>query len=111
MTEPTVDFVVSTSVSSDMGSAIPADSSLMGTISAHSVAHRVRPVGADLHQTGPEIRWLASDESRRHEGHWVALDARTGEYLGRADTREDVARCREREVSFVFVEPHRRRAR
>lgn len=72
----------------------------------------VRPVSPHPHEdeTDPKLlAWLESHEARQFEGHWVALDPETAEFLGLADTREELRRWRDRDISLVFVEPRRRR--
>jgi len=104
MTEPTVAFVLTTSPT--------VEASYAGTASTASVVRPVQVLTRDLsHETDPLMAWLASDEARGHEGHWVALDPDTGEFLGRADTRAELRHWREHDVSILFVEPRRRRAR
>src|SRR5260370_36405346 len=104
MTEPTVAFVLTTSPT--------VKASYAGTASAASVIRPVvAPTQALSHEDDPEMRWLASDEARQYEGHWVALDPDNGEFLGLADTRADLRRWREQDISVLFVEPRRRRAR
>jgi hypothetical protein len=59
-------------------------------------------------KSDPELVWLASDEATQYEGHWVALDPDTGQFLGLADTRADLRRWREQDISVLFVEPRHR---
>jgi hypothetical protein len=68
----------------------------------------VRPIRAShtpSNETDPKVVWLKSAEARRFEGHWVALDSDTGEFLGLADTREDLRRLRNRDVTMLLVKP------
>jgi hypothetical protein len=66
----------------------------------------VRPITPPAQQADadPLMTWLASDEAKEHEGHWVALDPDTAEFLGRADTRAELRHWRDRDVSILFVD-------
>lgn len=59
-----------------------------------------QPPGLD-----PVLAWLASEDSRQHEGHWVAVDGATGEYRGNAGSKEDHLRWSDQGAVVLFVEP------
>ncbi len=68
--------------------------------------HLTQPAAHDL-PVGPEpeMAWLASDEAKRYQGHWVALAPDTGSFLGLADTQSDVLTWQRQGASIVFVVP------
>jgi hypothetical protein len=114
MTEPTMAFALSTSPVASVGRTPSAKPDVVAVPSPTTVS------GAELTETqaqepqgesDPELKWLATAEARGFEGHWVALDPDTGHFLGLADTREQLRRWRQQDVSLLFVEPHRRKAR
>jgi hypothetical protein len=86
------------------------DQSIRSESTEHAVAGRQVPT-QDRSHSDPRLAWLARAEARQYEGHWVALDPDTGEFLGLADSRDDLRRWRERDVSVLFVEPQSRRTR
>ena len=73
------------------------------------VVRRMRVSCVPTDETDPRLVWLKSAEARRFEGHWVALDSDTADFLGPADTREDLRRLRDRDITLLFVEPMRQR--
>src|SRR5690348_16994652 len=72
-------------------------------------AHHSQVPTLERRNSDPELVWLSSPEARHYEGHWVALDPDSGEFLGLADSRADLRRWREQDVSVLYVEPRTRR--
>ena len=80
-----------------------ATSGSAGTISSaptQVTLGQVRPSDSE-----PELAWLTSAEAAPYKGHWVALRAGTGTFLGLADSTEDLLRWRSQDVSILFVVP------
>jgi hypothetical protein len=69
-----------------------------GTVVASRVASRTDNLE-------PELVWLASEDAKRYEGHWVALNAETGSFLGLADSSTQLHRWQAQGATIVFVEP------
>jgi hypothetical protein len=75
---------------------------------AGSPAPRRRPGLRMQAATGardPVVDWLGSAKARQHRNHWVALNAETGEFLGRADDLPDLRRWQAEGALIVFVDP------
>jgi hypothetical protein len=53
----------------------------------------------------PVLAWLASDDARQHQNHWVALDPVTGAFLGLADSLPDLRRWQAQDATVLFVDP------
>jgi len=111
MTEPTVSVTLGTATAMSVRQTSSAAAGYVA-VQSSSPGPIVQPAetsaSRSLQDTDPELRWLASAQARRYRGHWVALDPDSGEFLGLADTREQLRVWRERDVSLLFVEPHRR---
>jgi hypothetical protein len=68
----------------------------------------VRPVSAPPTPPPSEDRavaWLDSDEAIPYQGHWVALDSETGDFLGEADNVHSWRVFRARGALVIFVDP------
>jgi hypothetical protein len=67
----------------------------------------VRPVsGPPIPPPGEDsvLAWLDSDDAIPHQGHWVALDSATGQFLGEADDVRSWRVFRERGALVIFVD-------
>jgi hypothetical protein len=53
----------------------------------------------------PVLVWLASPEGRRYENHWVALNPRTGKFLGMADALPSLRMWQARNAMVLYVDP------
>jgi hypothetical protein len=68
----------------------------------------VRPLTAPASQpseSDPVLAWLASEDARRHQNHWVAVDPVTGAFLGLADSLIDLRRWQAQDATVIFVDP------
>lgn len=52
----------------------------------------------------PVLAWPDSDKAVRYQGHWVALDSTTGQFLGEADDIRSWRVFRERGALVIFVD-------
>jgi hypothetical protein len=55
-------------------------------------------------QRDPVAAWLDSDEAARHQGHWVAVDADTGQFLAEADDEADWQAWQARGALLLFID-------
>jgi hypothetical protein len=53
----------------------------------------------------PVLLWLASPEARRYENHWIALNPKTGKFLGMADALPSLRMWQARGAMVLYVDP------
>jgi hypothetical protein len=87
------------------GSTVPTTTGGSISTSAPELRVTVAPPHARASESDPELAWLGSPEAERYQGHWVALQAGTGIFLGLADSTEDLLRWRSQDASILFVVP------
>lgn len=69
------------------------------------VVRPIAPPARQADESDPILAWLASDEARRYQNHWVALEPTTGRFLGLADLLADLRRWQAAEATVLFVDP------
>jgi len=107
MSEP-ARYVYEASIPSDpgQGQSTEAEYEASGRSTASGPVAVPDPAQPDQSvESDPELVWLASDQAKQFEGHWVALNPDTGEFLGLADSTPDFRRWQQEAATLVFVEP------
>jgi hypothetical protein len=107
MTEPTIGSVATSPkpTSAGPGASTAAVHGASSPSTAPGPISRARAPGTSVAETEPELVWLASDEARQYEGHWVALDPETGTFLGLADSVPHLRMWQARHATIIFVDP------
>ncbi len=106
-TEPTPEWVSSSRLPSEVGSVMttaPTYSDIVSTAIGQVVQADVSASSA-APEEDPVLVWLASPEARRYENHWIALDPKTGKFLGMADALPSLRMWQARGAVVVYVDP------
>jgi hypothetical protein len=105
-TEPTPELVSSSRLPSEVGSVVTTTPTYTRTIStAIGPSIQSEVTASSAPEEDPVLVWLAGTEARQHETHWVALDPRTGKFLGMADALPSLRMWQARGALVVYVDP------
>lgn len=106
-TEPVPELVSGSRLPSEVGRVITTTPTIIVTVSTAigSVVQTETNASSAAPGEDPVLRWLASPEARQHETHWVALDPRTGKFLGMADALPSLRMWQARGALVVYVDP------
>lgn len=106
-TEPTPELVSGSRLPSEVGSVVTTASTYTGTVSTAIGPVIQAGVSASSAASGedPVLLWLASPGARQYENHWIALDPRTGKFLGLADALPSLRMWQARDAMVLYVDP------
>lgn len=106
-TEPTPELISSSRLPSEVGPVMTTSptyatttSTAIGPVTQDGVSKSAVSDGDD-----PVLVWLASPQARQYENHWVALDPRTGNFLGIADALPTLRMWQARHATVIYVDP------
>lgn len=63
------------------------------------------PAPSATSEADPVLLWLASPAARQYENHWIALNPRTGKFLGVADALPSLRMWQARGAMVLYVDP------
>jgi hypothetical protein len=116
-TESAPELVRSSRLPSEVGIVMTTAPTYIGTVTTTTTAtdtfssatSTATQTGASAVSAGseedPVLVWLADPDSRRYENHWVALDSRTGKFLGMADALSSLRMWQARNAMVLYVDP------